>query len=81
MARAKKTITTETSVITAIDQTSEPVLEIQNSAVNITETVTNELPVEANTTPQVVICENVRPVIDQDSINRERLRRRLLGYC
>lgn len=81
MARAKKTITTETSVITAIDQTSEPVLEIQNSAVNITETVTNELPVEANTTPQVVICESVRPVIDQDSINRERLRRRLLGYC
>ena len=81
MARAKKTITTETSVITAIDQTSEPVLEIQNSAVNITETVNNELPVEANTTPQVVICENVRPIVDQDSINRERLRRRLLGYC
>lgn len=84
MARAKKTITTETSVITAVAVAPEPVLEVQNSTVEITETTTSELPVEANTIhtiPQVVICENVRPIVDQDAINKERLRRRLLGYC
>lgn len=81
MARAKKTITTETSVITAVAVAPEPVLEVQNSTVEITETTTNEIPVEANTIPQVVICENVRPIVDQDAINKERLRRRLLGYC
>ena len=81
MARAKKTITTETPVITAVAVAPEPVLEVQNSTVEITETTTNEIPVEANTIPQVVICENVRPIVDQDAINKERLRRRLLGYC
>lgn len=81
MARAKKTITTETSAITAVAVAPEPVLEVQNSTVEITETTTNEIPVEANTIPQVVICENVRPIVDQDAINKERLRRRLLGYC
>ena len=81
MARAKKHITTETSVITAVAVAPEPVLEVQNSTVEITETTTNEIPVEANTIPQVVICENVRPIVDQDAINKERLRRRLLGYC
>ena len=81
MARAKKTIIVENPVITAVAVAPEPVLEVQNSTVEITETTTNEIPVEANTIPQVVICENVRPIVDQDAINKERLRRRLLGYC
>ena len=81
MARAKKTIITETPIVNTSEQVVEPILEVQNTAVEITETVNNEPPIEFNNTSQNIVVENTQPVIDQDSINRERLRRRLLGYC
>ena len=81
MARAKKNTTTETSIIDNSKQSSEQILEVQNTTVEITETVNTVRPIELNNTSQNIVVENTQPVIDQDSINRERLRRRLLGYC
>jgi len=81
MARAKKNIIVKNPVITAVAVAPEPVLEVQNTTVEITETVNNEPPIEFNKIPQNIIVENIQPVIDQDAVNRERLRRRLLGYC
>jgi len=81
MPRAKKNIIVKNPVITAVAVAPEPVLEVQNTTVEITETVNNEPPIEFNKIPQNIIVENIQPVIDQDAVNRERLRRRLLGYC
>ena len=81
MARPKKTIITETPIVNTTEQVTEPILEVQNTTVNITETVNNEPPIEFNKIPQNIMVENIQPVIDQDAVNRERLRRRLLGYC
>jgi len=81
MARPKKTIITETPIVNTTEQVTEPILEVQNTTVEITETVNNEPPIEFNKIPQNIMVENIQPVIDQDAVNRERLRRRLLGYC
>ena len=81
MARAKKNTTTETSIIDISKPLTTPILEVQNTTVEITETVNNEPPIEFNKIPQNIMVENIQPVIDQDAVNRERLRRRLLGYC
>lgn len=81
MARAKKPIITETLIVNTAEQVSEQILEVQNNIVDITETVNTVRPIEFNNTSQNIVVENTQPVIDQDSINRERLRRRLLGYC
>ena len=81
MARAKKTIITETPIVNTSEQVVEPILEVQNTTVNITEKVNTEQPIEFNNVSQNIVVENIQSVIDQDSINRERLRRRLLGYC
>ena len=80
MARAKKPIITETPIVNTSEQVVEPILEVQNNTVEITETVNNEQPIEFNKIPQNIMVENIQPVIDQDAVNRERLRRRLLGY-
>lgn len=81
MARAKKNTTTETSIIDISKPLTTPILGVQNNIVDITETVNTVRPIEFNNTSQNIVVENTQPVIDQDSINRERLRRRLLGYC
>lgn len=81
MARAKKNTTTETSIIDISKPLTTPILEVQNNIVDITETVNTVRPIEFNNTSQNIVVENTQPVIDQDAVNRERLRRRLLGYC
>ncbi len=81
MARAKKTIITETPIVNTSEQVVEPILEVQNTTVNITEKVNTEQPIEFNNVSQNIVVENIQSVIDQDAINKERLRRRLLGYC
>ncbi len=81
MARPKKTIITETPIVNTTEQVTEPILEVQNTTVNITEKVNTEQPIEFNNVSQNIMVENIQPVIDQDAVNRERLRRRLLGYC
>lgn len=81
MARAKKNTTTETSIIDISKPLTTPILEVQNNIVDITETVNTVRPIEFNNTSQNIVVENVQSVIDQDAVNRERLRRRLLGYC
>jgi hypothetical protein len=81
MARVKKTIITETPIVNTSEQVVEPILDVQNTTVNITEKVNTEQPIEFNNVSQNIVVENVQSVIDQDAVNRERLRRRLLGYC
>lgn len=81
MARAKKNTNTETSIADNSKQSSEQILDVQNTTVNITEKVNTEQPIEFNNVSQNIVVENVQSVIDQDAVNRERLRRRLLGYC
>ena len=81
MARAKKNTNTETSITDNSKQLSEQILDVQNTTVNITEKVNTEQPIEFNNVSQNIVVENVQSVIDQDAVNRERLRRRLLGYC
>ena len=81
MARAKKNTNTETSITDNSKQSSEQILEVQNTTVNITEKVNTEQPIEFNNVSQNIVVKNTQPVIDQDAVNRERLRRRLLGYC
>lgn len=81
MARAKKTIITETPIVNTSEQVVEQILEVQNTTVEITETVNTVRPIEFNNVSQNIVVENVQSVIDQDAVNRERLRRRLLGYC
>ncbi len=81
MARAKKNTNTETSITDNSKQSSEQILDVQNTTVNITEKVNTEQPIEFNNVSQNIVVENIQPVIDQDAVNRERLRRRLLGYC